>query len=555
MKNIFKNKVITSAVTFSTFAISMGAPLNVLAEDSRQEAIEQTINNTVTNNGYDNYQVLENGNFDKTEETSNGTEFENWDFKSGQSGIFHETLTGMDSEGFYTLSGGSALKVKANKGGVTLNSPKGMGMAKFTQELTGLVSGRTYVKSMNASMSNPDGKKTSMLAILGNQSYSQEEAQAKERLNDIPSDGAQVALSEEFVADKASYLFEATWLSLLPVEGTTVDLANMTVQEKYAEQWSHVDGLFTDMKHEQLKAGITLGQIEAVELEVNKLEQSIDKAGMLTLIEKAKSLIADENVGTLTADSMFEGDVVISGSYTGDITSAKLSINGTIVDAGTTGYFDEATHRFTFNVGDQKLSSKDKVELIGYDPTGKELATTSVAIKPRATDIMNPYAYYEGDSTIKGTLNGEVNHADLKVNGNVVKTGGSFDTGRKYFYINVDDIQLTTKDKVELIAFDKTGEEIETKEVEVKEIGEKVLIVDPYKLGSTRITGTHDGRGMLFEVLVNGEFRGNGISSNRQTFSIDVSHAYDIVAGDKIEVRAYNENTLLIGTELVTIIE
>lgn len=80
-------------------------------------------------------------------------------------------------------------------------------------------------------------------------------------------------------------------------------------------------------------------------------------------------------IGTITLDKYKLGTTVLTGTYTGDVKSAELVVNGTPVVPG--GTFKDG--KFNFYVGN-KIKKGDTDKLIAFAPNGEKLDEKTIEI-------------------------------------------------------------------------------------------------------------------------------------------------------------------------------
>ncbi|WP_422717978.1 BspA family leucine-rich repeat surface protein, partial [Enterococcus hirae] len=120
------------------------------------------------------------------------------------------------------------------------------------------------------------------------------------------------------------------------------------------------------------------------------------------------------------------GDVNITGTYTGDMSLGRLTVNGKVVSWG--GSFKDG--QFSYYVGVGKLKVGDKVVLDGYNKEKKLMDSKEIEVISESSGSIDQVDTYKlGDSTITGTYTGDIHKGKLVVNGEVISWGGTYKDG------------------------------------------------------------------------------------------------------------------------------
>ncbi|EUJ47793.1 immunoglobulin-like domain-containing protein [Paenilisteria rocourtiae] len=268
---------------------------------------------------------------------------------------------------------------------------------------------------------------------------------------------------------------------------------------------------------------------------------ALDAPGGRELDRKTVSVLANTQ-GTITPANYRVGDANITGTYTGDITSARLLVNRNIVTPAGGTFNADGT--FTFFVRSGVIRAGDDVELIALDaPGGRELDRSTVTIaSTQGTITPNSFRVVQGNSNITGTYTGDVTSARLLVNNNVViPAGGTFNAdGTFTFFVRSGTIQVG--DDVELIALDAPGGRVLDRSPVTIALTQGTLTANAYKVGETNITGTYTGDVASARLVVNNNIitAGGGTFTNG-TFSYFV-RAGVIQAGDDVTLIALDAN-------------
>ncbi|MBC1475934.1 hypothetical protein HB852_15060, partial [Listeria grandensis] len=244
--------------------------------------------------------------------------------------------------------------------------------------------------------------------------------------------------------------------------------------------------------------------------------------------------------GTITPADYQVGDTNITGTYTGDVTSARLLVNGNIVTPAGGTFDQNGTFRFFVRAGTIRVG--DRVELIALDaPNGRELDRKQVRVIANTQGTITPADYRIGDTNITGTYTGDVTSARLLVNGNIVTpAGGTFDqNGTFRFFVRAGTIRVG--DIVDLIALDApNGRELDRKQVRIANTQGTITPAD-YRVGDTHITGTYTGDVTSARLIVNGNtvtLAGGDFDQNG-TFRFFV-RAGTIRVGDIVDLVAFD---------------
>ncbi|EPA0843941.1 BspA family leucine-rich repeat surface protein, partial [Enterococcus hirae] len=116
------------------------------------------------------------------------------------------------------------------------------------------------------------------------------------------------------------------------------------------------------------------------------------------------------------------GDVNITGTYTGDMSLGRLTVNGKVVSWG--GSFKDG--QFSYYVGVGKL----KVVLDGYNKEKELIDSKEIEVISESSGSIDQVDTYKlGDSTITGTYTGDIHKGKLVVNGEVISWGGTYKDG------------------------------------------------------------------------------------------------------------------------------
>ncbi|EMF0406618.1 hypothetical protein IL090_002899, partial [Enterococcus hirae] len=233
----------------------------------------------------------------------------------------------------------------------------------------------------------------------------------------------------------------------------------------------------------------------------------------------------------VTAENYILGSNTINGTAKSGIARVKLFVSGHVVRQTTV-----ENGKYSIWAPDKVTSIGDKVEIIGMDANGVERSRVTVTIMNAPVEEMtltvNEYTF--GENNITGTKSANVSRVQLFVNG-VMKRTGTLNGNN--FEVYAKDVIVSANDKVEIVGFDKYGNEkrvpVTIKEKEPEKID---LTVNPYKLGDGSITGTVSENVSYVtlnqgaNVLKRGEVKGSNFSIWAQGIVTETPGNYTIVA-------------------------
>ncbi|OJG58480.1 hypothetical protein RV08_GL001576 [Enterococcus mundtii] len=234
--------------------------------------------------------------------------------------------------------------------------------------------------------------------------------------------------------------------------------------------------------------------------------------------------------GQVKPDSYVIGELSITGTYTGDVTTIAVFVDG--VELGKSSEANVSNGQFNFYVGDH-IKAGQKVTVVGYDKYGKRLDEKEVSID-NGVDAPTVNDIYAGDTTVTGT--GEAgstvyvkDHLKNIIGQAEVKADGTYEVT----------IPAQVKD-TQLIVMAKKGN-ARSEEVNATVLAARPTqpTVDAVKEGAGKITGTAQA-GDTVVITLNGKEVGRGKVSEDGTFSIILSSK--VRAGNKYEVTAVNSD-------------
>ncbi|WP_368742785.1 immunoglobulin-like domain-containing protein [Enterococcus casseliflavus] len=257
--------------------------------------------------------------------------------------------------------------------------------------------------------------------------------------------------------------------------------------------------------------------------------------------------------GTITPDTynISSGEQFLRGTYTGDVASARVYVNGSSVRGG-----NFADGSFEFFIGNRIQSVDDVVEIEALDQTGKVLDRTTVELTRDLAGTITPDQYRVGETMITGTFTGDVNFARLVINGTASNAwGGTFNAdGTFSFY--VANLGIKAGDKVEIQALNRqiNGNTeaivvLETKEVTVIDQLQGTITPDKYSYTDTTITGSFTGDINFANLVIDGQSVGNwGGTFNKETgrfeFFVHAQFREQIRTAAKVELQTYHRETV-----------
>ncbi|ANZ98616.1 hypothetical protein BFC22_00230 [Carnobacterium divergens] len=253
--------------------------------------------------------------------------------------------------------------------------------------------------------------------------------------------------------------------------------------------------------------------------------------------------------GSISPAEYSIGDTEITGSYTGDVAKARVTINGKAQAWG--GSFTNG--HFSYYVGAGKIKAGDKVTITAYDKNDKVLdANKPVKIKANATQgTITPANFSLDDMNITGTYTGDVAKARVTINGKAQAWGGSFTNGRFSYYVGANKIK--SGDNVTITAYDRDDKVLDqNKKVTINEVSKGSITPSTYRIGETTIKGTYTGNIVRARAFINGTPQAWGGSFNGGSFSYYIG-AGKIKAGDVVTIIGYSADNSEIDTQKINV--
>ncbi|MEB7517251.1 immunoglobulin-like domain-containing protein [Enterococcus hirae] len=239
------------------------------------------------------------------------------------------------------------------------------------------------------------------------------------------------------------------------------------------------------------------------------------------------------------------GDVNITGTYTGDMSLGRLTVNGKVVSWG--GSFKDG--QFSYYVGAGKLKVGDKVVLDGYNKEKKLMDSKEIEVISESSGSIDQVDEYQlGDSTITGTYTGDIHKGKLVVNGEVVSWGGTYKDGKFSYYVNSQIIKAG--DQATIQGYDKFNTPLG--DPQPVTIGEQLgQLTEAHRVGiSTVIEGNYTGDVYQGILLVNGEKVSQGGSFKDGKFSYYVGNLKVSEDDQVVLMGANNRGQQIPGSEI-----
>ncbi len=344
------------------------------------------------------------------------------------------------------------------------------------------------------------------------------------------------------------------------IEFTEQRVEEVEVGSEYTDQIALKGVVATDAKDGLITRNLTVksnqvdtrteGTYPVTYRVVNSTGLATEKTGYVKVVSKSGGgngnggNEGNETEGTLKSADYTLGESSIVGNFDGDISYAKIMINGT--ELGSKGGTFSKDGSYSFWIGVNTITNKnDNVVIIGYDKDNNELDRRQVNIKDKVvatSGTINPNVLSEGESTITGTYTGDVKQADMYVDGVLKSSGGKFNANGTFEYYAGS---LKAGQKVELVAYDAA------KPNERKELDRKTFIVKGSQVvtqgtinpssvfeGDSLIKGTYTGDVKQVDMYVDGVLKSSGGKfDSKGTFEYYVS---GLKAGQKVELVAYD---------------
>ncbi|MBC1801969.1 immunoglobulin-like domain-containing protein [Listeria booriae] len=261
------------------------------------------------------------------------------------------------------------------------------------------------------------------------------------------------------------------------------------------------------------------------------------------------AVILPATSGTITpATYKIPADRTLTATYTGDVKTVKVTINGTVYTGGTV-----SGGNVSFYIGDKITSTSDVVKITALDAYGRTLQTKDVTIQSSVVipNVVTPATFTIGTSYLTGTYSGNVKTVKVKIN-DVVYSGGTVEDGKISFYIG--NKITSVSDSVIIYGYDANGTQVDMKTVTVARPAVGTGTVTPATFttpGSTNLTGTYTGDVKTIVVNINGtDYTGGTVADGAFTFWIGTKITS---VDDVVKVKGLDANQNVIDTKTVTI--
>ncbi|MBC1316421.1 immunoglobulin-like domain-containing protein [Listeria booriae] len=255
--------------------------------------------------------------------------------------------------------------------------------------------------------------------------------------------------------------------------------------------------------------------------------------------------------GTVKANDFNVGtDTNITGAFTGDVTSIKVRVDGTVYSGGTL-----ANGNFTFYAKDKINNTNQVVFVDGYDRNGNKIATSAVTVAkvlPVTAGTITPNMFTVAtDKYLTASYTGDVKSVTVTINGTKY-TGGTVSNGQVNFYIGN---KITATDTVTIEALDAYGRSLQVKNVPVQQTApETTGTVTPDTFttpGDKYLTGSYTGAVKSVIVTINGtEYQGGTVEDGKINFWIGdkISKTSDVVT-----IKGLDKDGNILDTKTVNI--
>ncbi|MFC0616214.1 immunoglobulin-like domain-containing protein [Enterococcus faecalis] len=156
--------------------------------------------------------------------------------------------------------------------------------------------------------------------------------------------------------------------------------------------------------------------------------EGLDQSGNIVETVKIEPKVVE---GMLSDVQHTVGSSTITGTYTGEMSKARLVVNGNIISVG--GTFKDGT--FSYYVAPNQVKETDTVHLQGYDKEGNPVGDLTPVTIQKQQGQLTEASYKLGQSMITGTYEGNVKKARLLVDGKQISWGGTFKEGTFSYYV------------------------------------------------------------------------------------------------------------------------
>ncbi|MBC1285364.1 hypothetical protein HB818_06315 [Listeria booriae] len=258
--------------------------------------------------------------------------------------------------------------------------------------------------------------------------------------------------------------------------------------------------------------------------------------------------------GTITPNMFTVAtDKYLTASYTGDVKSVTVTINGTKYTGGTV-----SNGQVNFYIGN-KITATDTVTIEALDAYGRSLQVKNVPVQqtaPETTGTVTPDTFTTpGDKYLTGSYTGAVKSVIVTINGTEYQ-GGTVEDGKINFWIG-DKISKTS-DAVTIKGLDKDGNILDTETVNIAAAKPEVGTITPanFSFKTSAIKGTYTGNAKSLRVTVNGVALPVGGTVANGNFNYYVGLQDKVSSkSDTVKIALLDKNGLVMDEQNVTIVD
>lgn len=230
-----------------------------------------------------------------------------------------------------------------------------------------------------------------------------------------------------------------------------------------------------------------------------KIKNSYDKVTIKAIDSNDKVVDTKEvpvknadGAGTIAINDYVLGESkYVEGTYQGNVKKVQLKVGEEVYNGGTV-----AEGKISMYAHGKIKHLTDDATLTAFDARGNKIAQQQINIKGISSNKITPneYTLYK-DNYITGTYQGDVKKIKVIVAGEDggEYTGGAVAEGEFKFYANGK--IKNSYDKVTVVAYGAEGQEVDAKEVTLKNLdGEGTIAIDDYTIGVNKyVEGTYQG--------------------------------------------------------------
>lgn len=270
-----------------------------------------------------------------------------------------------------------------------------------------------------------------------------------------------------------------------------------------------------------------------------------DKNGRKLDTKTVKIVDKSVSAGTITPNNYTVGSGNISGTYTGDVTYAKVYVNNQQISVGG----DFSNGNFSYYVGNA-IANGDNVRIDAYNADNQMVDSKPVTLStPSVVGSITPAPYTVGSDTITGSYSGAVSYAKVYVNGQQISAGGNFANGSFNYYVGD---AIASGNTVTIEAYSADHQKLATEPVIVNAPAATGSINQAnYTAGNSLITGTYTGAVSYAKVYVNNQQISAGGDFENGVFTYYVGNA--IPNGATVRIDAYSADNQKLDSKGVSI--